>query len=445
MRSPAPASASVSTRALAGAVAPGTDIRVPPADIRVPLADARAPLAVAVPPRRPRVLLAPVTVTPTKPLTPSHLKGLLWTDVMYRATTEVADVTFRASPTAYHLTEQVLGFWEYLDRVHGDIDYAERDDSEIGQLYVDFRAGGGPVAADAVRPYAQAADEVGWVHPASARLLELWRGQYARMGLHDPGLTRHQPPGYRLEEALDRLAARGLCLDLRTDGGPVYLDATRFGMPLRPIVSRDGRPNYLACALRDLLPLVGSFDEVVLLHDPELDADYRLLQRVLSAAGRDDGPVIRRVAVGRVPLEGRIRSARHGDWAGRSGSALLDSFADVDSAALRLGLRLYFIAVLGPGDRQSFRPDLLASTVARAARLGSPGPRPAPASADQADPASSDASARRGPDDASDIAEFVGHFRGIGHLHVDPYRLTTRLLARRRPAVPAGLLRAVFQ
>jgi hypothetical protein len=60
---------------------------------------------------RRRVLLAPVTVTPTKPLTPSHLKGLLWTDVMYRATAAVADVTYRYSHTTYNQTEQTLGFW----------------------------------------------------------------------------------------------------------------------------------------------------------------------------------------------------------------------------------------------------------------------------------------------------------------------------------------------
>jgi hypothetical protein len=31
------------------------------------------------------VLLAPVTITPTKPLPLSHAKGLLWLDVIYRA------------------------------------------------------------------------------------------------------------------------------------------------------------------------------------------------------------------------------------------------------------------------------------------------------------------------------------------------------------------------
>src|SRR5438309_506109 len=63
-----------------------------------------------------RVLVAPVTVTPTKPLTLSHIKGLLWVDALYKATTLVANVDYRYSLTTYNVTAQTLGFWAYLDR-----------------------------------------------------------------------------------------------------------------------------------------------------------------------------------------------------------------------------------------------------------------------------------------------------------------------------------------
>ena len=55
-----------------------------------------------------RVLIAPVTVSPTKALTPSHIKGLLWVDVMHRATALVADVTYRYSNTTFNTTRQTL-------------------------------------------------------------------------------------------------------------------------------------------------------------------------------------------------------------------------------------------------------------------------------------------------------------------------------------------------
>ncbi|MFG3053169.1 hypothetical protein ACGFZP_19765 [Kitasatospora sp. NPDC048239] len=372
---------------------------------------------------QPRVLVAPVTVTPSKPLTPSHLKGLLWTDVMYRATGRLADVTFRYSPTTYRPTEQTLGFWYYLDQTHGDTDYSVLSEEDIGELYVRFRADAAAVPADRLQPYADAVEHTDWVHPAGARVLQLWTGHYARLGLHDPGLKAHQPPGLGLEEAIDRLARAGTVLDQRPEGGPVYLDATRFGLPLRQIVAADGRPNYLACALRELLPLAPGYDEIVLLYDSGLDADYQLLERVLSATG----PTVRRVPIGRVPIDGKITSARHGGWRDHAVGALLRALDDTCTPeAGRLGLRLYFIASLGPGQRESFRLDLLRQWAIRAERLLE---------------RSRDADAEADP--APALADRLGRHRR-DHLYVDPYRLTTSLLGSRRPAPDRGLLSEVY-
>ncbi|MFJ6513906.1 hypothetical protein ACIQMO_19295 [Streptomyces sp. NPDC091406] len=370
----------------------------------------------ASPSDRRRVLLAPITVTPSKPLTPSHLKGLLWTDVMYRATRPLADVTYRYSHTTYHPTEQTLGFWEFLDRSHGETDYADLTEDDVGELYVAFRAA--PRApAGALRPYAEAVEH-GWVHPAGDRVLRLWSEHYSALGLHDPGLLRHQPPGLSLDAALDCLSALGMCLDQRAVGGPVYLDLTRFGLPLRQLVASDGRPNYLACALRELLPMATGFDEVVLLYDSELDPDYQQLARVITALG----PGVRRVSLGRVPVDGQIRSARQGGWRGVHAGALLRAVrGEHDPAAVRLGMRLYFIAVLGPGRQQSFRADLLRQSVKRAGQLL--------------------ASARH--DAPTPLDERLARHRK-DHLYVDPYRLVSGLLGKRRAAPASDLLTAVF-
>ena len=368
--------------------------------------------------RRPRVLIAPVTITPTKPLTPSHLKGLLWTDVMFRATGMLADVTYRCSHTTYHPCEQTVGFWEYLDRTLGDTDYAGRSEADIGELYVRYRAGGQRPTFAACRPYLDAIELHGWVHPASARVLDLWSAHYARLGLHDPGLTEHQPPAMTLDELIDRLCAVDLAVDLREHGGPVYLDATRYGMPLRQIVAADGRPNYLACALRELVPMAGGYDEIVLLYDRELEPDYLLLQRVLSRFG----DTVRRVGIGRVPIDGRILSARHGAWRDHCAGDLLDALSARHSAeAIRLGMRLYFIAMLGPGAEASFRGHLLDRWLRRAERL---------------------LSATTGPTSA-DLAALLARHRGE-HAYVDPYRLTSSLLGRHGREPVRDLLTAVF-
>lgn len=358
-----------------------------------------------------KVLIAPVTITPTKALTPSHLKGLLWVDVMYRATSLVAETTYRYSNTTYNVTGQTLGYWEFLDRTFGDVDYSEHDEERLGELYVRYQAEERRAPFSALAPYLRAVEDTGWVHPASTRLLHLWTDYYSALGMHDPGLTAVQHPAVDLEELIDHLASRDLCLDHRRDGGPVYLDLTRDGLPLRQIVNSQRQPNYLACALRELVPLVNDFDETVLVHDRELTEDYVLLQRALGALGSSTV----RVAVDRVPIDGVIKSSRFGGWQGHTMPAMLDACGQVEPDVLRLGMRLYFIAVVGKGSGQSFRADLLRQSMDRARRLlEADGPRLA----------------------APDLAEFIGRNRGAT-LHVDPYRLTSAMLRKHaKPPVP---------
>jgi hypothetical protein len=148
------------------------------------------------------------------------------------------------------------------------------------------------------------------------------------------------------------------------------------------------------------------------------------------------------VPVGRVPIDGQIRSARHGDWRGHSAGALLEALGtDHDEAALRLGMRLYFIATLGPGDRQSFRPDLLRQCVVRAERmLASYG---APADADGGSGGRGNAGRDEAGSPGAALTGFLERQRG-DHTYVDPYRLTSGLLAKHRPAPVHELLSAVF-
>ncbi|MGO4754439.1 hypothetical protein AB4212_38560, partial [Streptomyces sp. 2MCAF27] len=80
---------------------------------------------------------------------------------------------------------------------------------------------------------------------------------------------------------------------------------------------------------------------------------------------------------------------------------------------------------LGPGDRQSFRPDLLRQCVVRAERMLASYEAPA------------DAAAEAG------LTGFLQRQRG-DHTYVDPYRLTSGLLAKHRPAPVHELLPAVF-
>ncbi|WP_253208981.1 hypothetical protein [Streptomyces niphimycinicus] len=380
--------------------------------------DTTGPALVGDPPRRPRVLIAPVTVTPTKALGLSHVKGLLWVDVMYRATRLLADADYLYSHTAFNITRQTAGFWEYLDRGCPDIDPSRCAEDDVGRLYTAFQAQPSPPPDEALQPYVRAVEEIGWTHPVSRRVLEIWHGHYDWLGLYDPGITRTTPPRMGLEEVVEYLAKRGLCLDARRDGGPVYLDATAQGLPLRPVTSAGGHPNYLGCALRDLVPMLERYDEIVLVHDRELTEDYILLQKIFGALGAET----HRICLSRVPLDGIVRSSRHGVDHRHTVAGLADELGDYGTAeAVRLGMRLYFIAGLGKGSGQSFRMDLLREFIDRAGKL----------------------LARDDAPDAPDMEAFLRRNTG-GRAFVDAYRLTSALLGRHRRVPLRALTSSVY-
>jgi hypothetical protein len=369
--------------------------------------------------RHERLLLAPIVVTPTKALTPSHVKGLLWMDVLYKATRELCDVDYLWNLRPFNATAQTLEYWEYLDRTIGcDLDYSSWSELELSYPYLRMHAQGARAPYAALRPYLEAVERDGYVHPASRRLLEIWSEHFRRLNLFDPGLARQHAPALGVDELVELLTRRSLCVDHRRYGGPVMLDATDAGLPLRHAISADGQANYLVCALRELVPLVDRYDRILLVCDRELEADYRLLARMLSALGAN----VSYMAIGRVPVDGAIASSRHGGWENYTVDALADrALREFDPPAFALGIRIYFIAVLTRVSRQSLRVDLLRRQLRAAERLI-----------------------------ASDDHELVRHpcallesmFSEAGY--VDPYRLTVSLLNRHAPRPERALIERVF-
>lgn len=311
------------------------------------------------------LLIAPITITATKPLLPTHAKGFLWVDVLYRSNRLLGEVTYRWNPRLPNLTGQTVRFWEYLDRTLGGVDYAQYTDLELGELYVRFHAEPELQPYQAIRPYVEQVER-GWTHPAGERVLQSWTKQLRLLDVLDPGLTVDRPFTVSVDELLAELVSRGLCLDHRRYGGPVYLDGTRWGMPLRTVVSSDGHVNYLLMLLRDLVPVVASYQQTILVHDEDIVHDYALLDRILCEFGARTS----RLALGRVPLGGVVRSSRYGGWSGRALSDLADAcLREFDLPTYQLGMRIYFITMLKRTAKESFRPELLRRAMIRARRL----------------------------------------------------------------------------
>ena len=367
----------------------------------------------------PRILLAPVTVSPTKPLTPTHLKYLLSLDTLYRATSTFADVTYLYHHATYAPCRQVAGFWEYLDRCRPGIAYDTLGEEEIGELYAAYHRAE-PVPYAQLEPVVRRA-EAGWTHPVTARVLDVWAEHYRSLGMADPDLGRAGPALAGEDEVLDLLLRRDLCIDGRSLAAPVYLDGTRAGLPLRLLRSAEGQRNYLLPLLRELVPACAGYDLVVLAHDDGLRTDYRLVAHVLETLGTR----VVRFESPRVPIGGVAQSTRFGGWQGHTlgtfGPPIAAEFGD---AAFALGLRLYLIAGLGRTARESFDGTRLRRWVRRAARLS-------------AEHATGDRAADPGVS-AAYLAGLAGP-RGFA----DPYRVVTGLLSRDPAAPVAGLLRTL--
>jgi hypothetical protein len=367
---------------------------------------------------RERLLLAPIVVTPTKTLTPSHVKGLLWMDVLYKATSQLCQVHYLWNLRPFNATAQTLEYWEYLDRTFGDdVDYSSWSELDLSRPYIRMHAERARAPYAALRPYLDAVERDGYVHPASRRLIQIWSGHFRRLNLFDPGLARQDAPGLSAEDVVELLAGRSLCVDHRRYGGPLMLDATDAGLPLRQAITADGQANYLVCALRELVPLVSRYDRILLVCDRELEADYQLLTRLLSALGAN----VSYLTIGRVPVDGAIVSSRHGGWENYTVDALAEqALREFDPAAFGLGMRIYFIAVLTRMSKQSLRLDVLRRQLRRAERII--------------------ASDHHGGRHSLALLESMVSEAG----YVDPYRLTSSLLNRNAPRPTPSLIERIF-
>ncbi|WP_242902300.1 hypothetical protein [Actinomadura terrae] len=365
-----------------------------------------------------RPLILPVTITATKPLLPTHVKGFLWVDVLFRATRLVADPEYHWSPRTPNLTGQTIQFWDHLDRRHGTLDFDSVPPDDLGRLYVRFHSSGDARPLDELRHYIDKVEHDGWVHPATRAMSVAWKRHLDLLGVRDPGLLVDRPLTLSTEETVERLVRHRLCLDHRRYGGPVYMDGTRWGMPLRKVIGADGHANYLLVILRDLLPRISDGRQILFVYDEDLAHDYALVGRIASALGARPS----KLPLGRVPIGGALRSSRYGGWdevtIGRLSELCLGEFGP---AAYRLGMRLYFIAMLKRTSGEPFRPALLRRALLRAERM------------------LRDAGDEDSPDHASRLLDSV---RPSGW--ADPYRLTDGLFAGRTPKAARALLEAVY-
>ncbi|NEC66306.1 hypothetical protein [Streptomyces sp. SID9727] len=373
------------------------------------------------------LVVAPVTITPTKPLTPTHVKGLLWTDLLVKASSRLTGVQLVWNNRMATVTTQSTAFWRYLDLTEPDTDWSAESEAGIGARYLRFHAEHRAADPRALAAYLARADQDGWIHPSGLRMLELWRAELDLLGVGDLGLGVDRPLATTAQAMTRALADRGMLIDHRRFGGPVYLDGPRWGMPLRQLVSSAGHANYLLPILRELVPMIREGRRFLLVHDEELTSDYLLLDRVLT----EFGAAVTRVGLSRVPVNGTVRSSRYGGWSGVTLSELSATPGTTDHAAYRLGMRLYFAGALHRRSGQPFRMQLLRRCVGRAARMLDE----SRVDADWGDPDKGDPGGRH-------LTAALARLR-TRQGYVDPYRLTAAMQGK-RAALSAAALRTIY-
>ena len=327
-----------------------------------------------------KLLFYPTHPTATKPLTPSHVKGFIWFDLLVKATSRVAAVTTLANRVTCDVTAQNLGFWHYLDtEFGGDAGfYADKSELWVAEQYVRYHADGFTAPPATLESLRLRVEEEFWIHPASRRILELWSEQCGVLGLDERVLHTWAPLPLGVEDALEALERLDVLLDARSMGGGAYLDLTREGVPLRQIVDEHGVPNYVVHVLRELLAVGPEHDKVLLAFDSEVRHDFDLVATVIRRAGVD----ALTLPLDRVRLPGVSGTTRTGGWEPYTLARIIDRFVPVYGVpAFRLGIRMYYVLHVGRRGSCEFDLDMLDKFMRKAAgavrRLNGDDPGPA--------------------------------------------------------------------
>jgi hypothetical protein len=294
------------------------------------------------------------------------VKGLLWFDLVVKATSRVAPITTLANRVTCDVTAQNLGFWHYLDTKFGTDAgfYADKGELWVAEQYVRHHAEGFVAPPAVLEGLRRRVEDEFWVHPASRRILELWSEQAGILGLDEQIFHTWAPLPLGVEDALAALESMDLLLDAREMGGGAYLDLTPEGVPLRQIVNEHGVPNYVLHVLRELLAVGPAHDRVLFGFDSELRPDFDLIARVMQRAG------VSTIALPleRVRLPGVSGTTRTGGWEEYTLARVIDRFVPVYGVPVfRLGLRMYYVLHIGRRGGCEFDLDVVDKFMRKAA------------------------------------------------------------------------------
>ena len=289
-----------------------------------------------------RYVIYPIHIAPTKPLTPTHIRHLLYVDCLYRGLqAKGIDVIYPYNRLRMDVTPQVLKLEQYIESKQLAVSNAE----EVGNVYVQMTNESYALSQGKITEMRKEREDSLSGNSYYKAILPEWVEQHSFLRMYNPGLTQAVPFDISLEEVIEKLKEISMVLDSRKQGENVYIDLTDEGIKLRHFCSSVlSDYNYLGTMLRELLALRKNGDVFVFVFDDELLGDFFILQRVLERLGHK----VYKIQTNRILLEGKALSSRHGGWEkyslGRVLSFLQDKGYTQDEIAL--GLRLYYLGFI---------------------------------------------------------------------------------------------------
>lgn len=323
--------------------------------------------AKALPARPPGpLLIASSCIEATRPLTLSSLKMVLWSDLLYRATSLVRPTVYLLNRRLADCRCETARFWNYLDARHPGTEFGTLSEADLRRLYHEFREARWAIDSATYGEHQRRITERGFVHPASERLIRIWKEQYGSLHVYDPGLERSVPLGKNRERTLAELRKLGCITCDGCRAGVPTLDLSAVGLPTRRLSDGSSADDALLFLLRGLLSVVGRFEQVVLVAPESAPADSLLVQGVLARSGVSTA----RVALQRVLASGRDANPTPEDELDcELTRALRQLGARFGARTVRLGMRLYFIGTLGRDSTGAFDLGEVETAMSRARQI----------------------------------------------------------------------------
>lgn len=311
-----------------------------------------------------KTALFPVGITPTKFLTPTHVKGILQIDLYRRLLMVSGHVDLIYNRRIWDSSLQTLHLWNQLNQTESGRSFETTSDLEISKLY-SLASKAKPVDISPRRALQERVVRDGYIHPVSIRITEIWAQQLSRIGIDSDFLSTSQPLT-PFDTVLDEIRRCSYLLDYDAIGGGAYLDMTDQNFALRQLRSKTGEYNYLVPMISVVRQLTISYERVILCCDISVTRDFQLLQKMFET--KDTKLELK--LINRVSLDGRDLSSKEGiPYRFSFAQSIEPFFHDYTRADIRLGLLLYFLHAIPPKGGRDFNQEELAEQIALAATV----------------------------------------------------------------------------